>query len=146
MTLTQLKQIQAEHNYTLIAGMGDNLYTSWQDGIKPILSKLAEKKYYFENSVIVDRVVGKAAAMLFVRSKVGYVHANVLSRSAQKILDHYQVSYSFDILVDYIKNRNNTGMCPMEETVLNVEDLDEAFQLLLEKQKLLVSAAKTIVK
>lgn len=139
MTLTQLKQIQKEHSYSLVASLNDTLYTSYGSGIKPVLSKVAKNKYYFENYTIVDRVVGKAAAMLFIRSKIGYLHANILSLSAKKILDYYQISYSYDTLVDYIKNRNNTGMCPMEETVLNVENLDEAFQLLLEKQKLLKS-------
>lgn len=140
MKLIQLKQIQKEHNYTLVAVLDDVLYTSYENGIKPVLTKVVENKYYFENYTIVDRVVGKAVAMLFIRSKVGYLHANILSRSAKKILDYYMINYSYDTLVDYIKNRNNTGMCPMEETVLNVEDLDEAFQLLSEKQKSLACA------
>ncbi|MBR3992234.1 MAG: DUF1893 domain-containing protein, partial [Anaerotignum sp.] len=35
--------------------------------------------------------------------------------------------------VEYIINRTKTGMCPMEQTVLDVEDAEEAYEALRNK-------------
>ena len=139
MTIMELKKIQEGQNLSLAAWLKDNtLYTSAEKGIKPVLSMELNDKYYFEDATIVDRIVGKAAAMLFARSKASYIHAGVLSSSAKKVLDDNKISYTYDTMVDFIKNRSNTGMCPMEETVLNEKDPEKAYMLLLEKQKALI--------
>ena len=40
---------------------------------------------------------------------------------------------TYDILVDRIHNRTNTGFCPMEEAVWEIEDLQEGLQAVRDK-------------
>ena len=44
------------------------------------------------------------------------------------------MDYDYEKLVPYIINRTHDGMCPMEQTVYNLTDLNEAFIALKHKQ------------
>lgn len=135
MDFIQLQKIYNENQYTFVS---NNRYSSYLMGINSIMSKVKDDSLYFKNQMIIDKVVGKAAAMLLIRSQVSYIHTVVLSQSAKEQLDKYHIQYSYDRLTEYIKNRTHTGMCPMEETVLNIDDLEETFQALVNKQKELI--------
>ena len=93
-----------------------------------------ENIYYFEDAIVVDKVIGKATAMLLILSKVKYIYAYVLSEKAKEILEYYHISYDCEKVVPYIINRTHDGMCPMEKTVYDMNDLDEAFIALKHKQ------------
>lgn len=120
------------NNYALIASNG---YHSNDSGIKPIISKLNDNLYYFKGLCVADKIVGKASAMLLVLSGVKEVNAVVLSKAGKSILDKYNIEYSYEELTEYIVNRKGDGMCPMEETVKDIEDLDLAYTELKEKIK-----------
>ena len=46
------------------------IYTSKLHGIGPIINPMKEDIYYFEDAIVVDKVIGKATAMLLILSKV----------------------------------------------------------------------------
>jgi hypothetical protein len=54
------------------------------------------------------------------------VYAAILSKSGKEILKSYKIKFEFDTEVEYIINRDKTGMCPFENAVLNVEEPLEA--------------------
>ena len=83
---------------------------------------------YFE-SVIADKVVGKAAA-LCVLGKAEAVFGSVMSDGAVKVFEKHQIPYEFETRVQHIENRTKDGMCPMEETVQLIEEPEEAFEAL----------------
>lgn len=99
-------------------------------GIKPLMVELRADRKAFQGSVIADKVVGKAAALLAVLGEVQAVFGRVMSEGAVSIFEKHQIPYQFEILVPYIKNRTKDGMCPMEETVQLVENPEEAFEAL----------------
>lgn len=101
-------------------------------GIAPIMSFIANGVDLSGYSVA-DVVVGKAAAMLFVKSKIVAVFAKTLSKGGKAILENYGISYEYERLVDNILNRDETDICPMEKTVANTDNVDEAYLLLLAK-------------
>lgn len=80
-----------------------------------------------------DKVIGKAAAMLMVYGGVKKIHALIISEHALQILQAHNISISYDTLVPYIINRKKDGMCPMEQAVLSIQDIDQAYQLLVDK-------------
>ena len=57
----------------------------------------------------------------------------MLFRSGKAILEKYNIPYEYGTLTESIKNRVGTDVCPMEKTVMNTEDLSEAFRLLKAK-------------
>lgn len=125
-----LKDILLEKNYSIVASNG---YVSFDSGIKPLIDKLNEDLYYFKDLEVADKIVGKAAAMLFSLSGVKKVYANVLSLAGKKILEENNIEYEYGELVDYIINRKGDGMCPMEMTVKEIDDPKEAFTALKNK-------------
>lgn len=139
MNLQQLKEKLKEDEATLVAKVKGEIYESHLHGIGPILNPMKENQSFFEDAIVVDRVIGKATAMLLVLSKVQYVYAYVMSEKAKEILDMYHVEYGYEETVPYIINRTHDGMCPMEKTVYEMTDLDEAFEALKNKQKELMS-------
>lgn len=118
------------NNYALIASNG---YYSTDSGIKPIISKLNDDLHYFKDLSVADKIVGKASAMLLALSGAKEVKTIVLSKSGKDILDKYKIAYTYEQLVDYIVNRKGDGMCPMEETVKDIDDLDLAYIKLNER-------------
>lgn len=133
--MKQTLEILLENHYTFVATKDNFEYHSKLNGIAPIMNKMIEDELYFQDCDIADKVIGKSAAMLLIKSQVKHIHAIVLSQHAKDILDHYDVSYTYDEIVPYIINRTHTGMCPMEKSVLEIEDLNQAFVVLQETLK-----------
>ena len=107
-------------------------------GIAPMMGFIADGVGLSGYSVA-DLVVGKAAALLFVKSKIKRVFAKTLSESAKRVLELYGVDYEYETLTQKIINRDGTDICPMEKSVLGTDDADEAYSILQNKLKILRS-------
>ncbi len=132
--LTAVKELK-ERNLSLIAFNGSNRYESDETGIKPILMGLEKDALFFKDMEVYDKIIGKAAAMLFIYGKVKSVFGIVMSRSAQKMLESHGIEYGYETLVDSIINRKGTDICPMEKVVMDIDDIDEAYIQLKERSK-----------
>lgn len=75
-------------------------------------------------------MVGKAAALMAVLGGACAVYGEVMSGSAARILEKNCVEYAFHTMVPYIENRTKTGQCPLEESVSEIENPEEAFEVL----------------
>lgn len=136
--LDKAKQLLMNGNYTFVAIDDKEVYTSSLHGIAPIMAKVKEESLYFKGYYVADKVIGKSAAMLLIRSQIAGLYAEVLSEHAKKILDEYNIPYFYHSLVPYIINRTKDGMCPMENAVLEINDLEMGYLALqdtLEKLK-----------
>jgi hypothetical protein len=129
----QAKIKMLESKLSCFAYLKNGEYTSQYSGIRPLLQPLNKDKTFFEDAIVIDKVVGKSAAFLVLYGKVKKVHAFIMSEHAKNLLDLYSIDYSYDKLVPYIVNNIKTDMCPMEKTVLNIDDIEEAFNALNRK-------------
>lgn len=107
--------------------------TEYGRGIGPALSLLDEGM--LKDTVVVDKIVGKAAAILLTAGGVRRVYALTASQSAVDWFHRHGVEIGFRECVPTIINRQGTGICPMEETVLNLDDPDEAIAALRKKRE-----------
>ena len=114
-----------EENFTCVAVKGDALYTSCSRGVKPLLTLLQAGKT-LEGYAAADKVVGKATAFLYCLLGAAQVHALVISRPALKVLEENGIAASYDVLVDFIENRQKNGPCPMDYAVRDVVDAKDA--------------------
>lgn len=133
MTEYNAKELLINSNNTCVSVKGDQVYQSDLKGIQPIISKLKEDPTFFEGAYVADVVIGKAAAMLLIYGRAHKIYARLISEHAIAILKEYQIPYEYDIVVPYIMNRKKDGICPMEDTVLNINDPKLAYDLLLKK-------------
>lgn len=106
--------------------------TSDRRGIAPMMDWIADGVDLTGYSAA-DIVVGKAAAMLFVKIGIAAIYAKTISRSAKAYLESHGVSLSYGTLTEYIINREGTDICPMEKTVLATDDAAEGYRLLKER-------------
>ncbi len=118
--------------HTLILCKNGNLILSTLKGIAPVMNLITENANLNGYSAA-DLIVGKAVAMLFARCGIRAVYAQTLSKPGKAILEKYNIPYEYGTLTESIKNRVGTDVCPMEKTVMNTEDLSEAFRLLKAK-------------
>lgn len=116
--------LDADMAVTLAVCRGDDLTVSREKGIKPLL-KLTQGDD-LRNASAADRIVGKAAAMLYALTGVEAVFAQVLSEQGRTVLKRYGIVYEYGTLTENIINRAGTGLCPMEEAVKDIDDLKEA--------------------
>ncbi len=100
-------------------------------GIAPVI-KLYEGGL-LEDAYIVDKIVGKAAAMIMTLGGVKGCYGVTMSRAAVEWFNCHGVSVRYNKLVEYIVNRKGDGVCPMEETVKEINDEREAFTALKAK-------------
>lgn len=114
-----------KENCTFVAYNGKKTVKSFKRGVKPLLEMIDEGTDLSGYSAA-DRVVGRAAAFLYVKLRISEVYSYVLSRPAVEIFDRYRIPVSYEKLVDMIVNRTNTGLCPMESSVMDTNDPEEA--------------------
>lgn len=124
-----IKAIDTLNNgrYTCVLCKGDELYTSTERGVKPLLEWL-ESGINLKGFSAADKVVGKAAAFLYVLLGVKEVYAPVMSESALYTLARNGVQPHCDKSVNHIINRAGTGFCPMEEAVMDIMEPQNALK------------------
>ncbi len=127
--LNKAKQLLQE-GASLVIVNGGGVLTYNKHGVDTLLSLQSGS---LTGSFVADKVVGKAAAMLLVRGGAIEVYAEVISEPALAMLKKHRVICLYGTLVPNIINRNNTGICPMEQAVLNVDNVDDAYEILIKK-------------
>ena len=118
-------------NCTCVVMKPDQTLTSRERGIRPVLEWLEEDRNAVRGGVVCDKVVGKAAALLFVYGGIRKIHAGVVSSPALAVFEEYGILCTFDWLASRIQNREHTGLCPMESRALELTDPEEAYRVFL---------------
>lgn len=117
---------------TIALCRGEDILTSEKRGIAPMLGFIKDG-VDLDGYSAADRIVGKAAALLFVLVGIKNVYAEVLSESGAAVLHANSIPYSYGTLCDRIINRAKTGICPMEQAVAGTESPEEAYAALAKK-------------
>ena len=107
--------------YTCVLCRDDEQYTSEEKGIAPMIHFL-DSGTRLNGFCAADRIVGKAAAMLFILARVRAVHGEVMTETACRLLKENGIAVSFATLTDAIINRRGDGLCPMEKAVEGIFD------------------------
>lgn len=95
-------------------------------GISPMMRFLGEGRYLNGYSVA-DVIVGKAAAMLFVKAGIREVYGEVMSEAGYRYLQEHHIPCAYGTLTDKIINRKGDGICPMELAVTQLDDPEEGY-------------------
>ena len=112
---------------------GTIVHTASGRGISPVLGIIESDPEILKDAAVVDKIVGKAAAMLFVRSGVKAVYAVTMSRAGREFLEKTGMPFMSELHVENLINRTNTGICPFEQTVMDIDDPEEAFEAIKDK-------------
>lgn len=105
------------------------VFSTDRGGIAPLL-ELAEQGKDLTGFSAADKIVGKAAALLYCNMNISEVYAEVISHAAVEVFERFNRPYSYNKEVEYIINRKGDGMCPMEQAVRDISDPAEAVRAL----------------
>ena len=130
--LEKAKQILKEKNCSCVFCRGNDVIIKTESGIAPLVG-FTDSEIDYSDFCAADRIIGKAAAFIYVLLNVKAVHGSVMSVSAVEILNHANIAYSYDVLADSIINRTGTGLCPMEDAVKDTDDPQTALVLIKNK-------------
>ncbi len=134
MTINDLKDLLLKDFNTIVIYKSDaSIVVSKDRGVAPLMNLLKEDNSQLKDSVVVDKVIGKAAALLMVYAGVKEVYTPVISSPALKVFKNYNIIIHYDKEVERIVNRKGDGLCPMETLCLDVENPDEAYAKILER-------------
>jgi len=125
--IQKAKSIFQDGGYSCVFCKGDVIYTSKSDGISPLVDFLTAGTDLNGFSAA-DKIVGKAAAMLFILAGVKEVYAAVISEYAVNVFERHNIKYSYNTRAAAIKNRIGTGLCPMEQAVKDIDEPKAAFE------------------
>lgn len=130
--LETAKRILAESEYTCVICSDTDIQTSTGRGVAPLLQWLDEGKD-LRDYAAADKVVGNGAAFLYVLLHIRELHAGVISRAALKTLEDNAIPVTYTTLTEAIRNRDHTGLCPIETAVGATTDPLEALAAIRSK-------------
>ena len=130
-----LEILEKTGNSLMIYKKGELFYESDLKGIRPHLKAINELGSELEGTLMVDKILGRAAAFLVIYSKAGEAISAVLSTPGKQVLDKYGLKYSYREEVPHIKLENGVIYCPFERMVQGIDDPDEAYRAIVEKMK-----------
>lgn len=123
--LLQAIDLLKNGDYTCVLCMQNNIFTSTERGIKPLLDWV-DSDICFRGFSAADKVVGKAAAFLYILLGVKEIYAPVMSEAAIRLFLRHGIFIKYDRSAKMICNRMNSGPCPMEQAVQGIDHPDEA--------------------
>lgn len=136
--LTNAVEILNKEECTCVLCCGDEKYTSVYRGVRPLLNWF-DSGIDFNGFSAADKVVGNAAAFLYVLLGIKAVYAPVMSEAAIHTLKENGVEIQYDLAVEYIVNRSGDGNCPMEESVKGISNPEKALCAIRKKLKELMN-------
>ena len=110
----------------LIQG-GKIVHQALGKGIEPLVDVYDQKTDLLKDAIAVDKIIGKAAAMLLVLGEVKEAYAEVISTSGKQLLEKNHISVSYGRCVEIISNRAGSGICPLEQISMEIEQGNEGF-------------------
>ena len=125
--LEKAKQILDEENCTLVLCNGDDIYKTDKKGLEPVIECIESGNDYWDWTAC-DKVVGRAAAFLYVLLGVKEVHAKVMAKLAIQILDKAEIKYSTDLFVNQINSPDGKTIHPLEDAVLRSGSANNALR------------------
>ncbi|MDE5772427.1 MAG: DUF1893 domain-containing protein [Ruminococcus sp.] len=132
--LEKAKGMLESSDYTCVICSNEETLTSQKRGVAPLLEFFDGGKYLNGYSAA-DKVVGNGAAFLYVLLEVDELYADVISKSAFETLMKYNIPVTYGIMTEAIRNRDNTGFCPIETAVAGITSPETALTAIRNRLK-----------
>ena len=109
----------------VIVKSGSVIYKSDRRGIYPLYMAVKECGPEMESASAADKVVGRGAGLLYQFAKIKSLYAYLISEGTREVLVEGNIEFETEKTVPFIKNRDGTGMCPVETLSYETENLDQ---------------------
>lgn len=127
--LQKAKQYLHTQGYTFVAVKNEDLFVSQKRGVVPLLEQL-DNNASLHGFSVADKVVGKASAFLYLLLQPAAIYTDLISLPALELLRQNNIPIEYKDQTQAIRNRTNTGFCPMETAVKSCHFPQEALHLI----------------
>jgi hypothetical protein len=103
------------------------------EGIRPILEIIDEMGESIQRSIIGDRILGRASALLCRYAKAQAVYSPQGTKTGIALLIMGGIPCQVDELIPFIKNKAGDNLCPFEKMLKDITSPEEAYKILKEK-------------
>lgn len=125
------KQMIAEEKASCVIIKNNKIvHSSIGPGVAPLIRLYENNPDILKGAFVVDKVIGKAAAMMTVLGGAVRVYGVVMSKAAESYLRGQNIPAGYGRCVDIISNRTGDGLCPLEKAVMDADSPEAAYQLL----------------
>ena len=110
------------------------IFSSPSKGIRPHLEAIERLgKEKLRGTVMADKIVGRAAALLMLYSVPAEVHAGVITTKARELLETGGILVYPKGEVSAIKEKDGRIYCPFEAMVQGISDPEKAYHAIVSK-------------
>lgn len=129
-TGAQMLEMLNEQGLSLLVYNNEKLSTHDNRGIQDLLELTATQPERLKGAIVADKIIGKAAASLMTACGVVEVHTNVICTPAREMFEKAGIKIFATKEVPMIRNRENSGMCPMDSRLEGIEGVEECVEIL----------------
>lgn len=109
------------------------IFETESHGIGDLLKAINKIGNNMKGSSVADRIVGRAAALVFVFSGVKAVFAEIASDGGFEVLNDNAIFCVYEKRVANVLNFEKTDVCPFEKLVAKLSNPEKAYEVLREK-------------
>lgn len=109
---------------------GELIFSTKVPGLRAIFMAAKALGGGLAGSSVADKIVGRAAALLYAHYGVRAVFGSTMSEGGAAILRDNGIEVRFDALVPAIRGRDGADICPFERAVMGIRDPGEAVRAL----------------
>ncbi|GHV00812.1 hypothetical protein FACS1894211_09070 [Clostridia bacterium] len=111
-------------------------------GVGDLLRVYDGDKEALRGAAVVDKVIGKAAAVILVAGGAVYAYGRIMSRAAENLLKVNGITIAYGELTDVILNVAGDGVCPIEQSVLNIDGVEEGLQAICARLQIIKNSSE----
>ena len=111
------------------------IFQSNSKGVRPHLEAIDTLGSRLKGSLMADKIVGRAAALLILYCGAMEVHAGVITRGGREVLERSGVKLFIGEETEHIKMVDGRIYCPFEAMVQGIDDPEKAYHAILEKME-----------
>ncbi len=131
---TYLDTLDENGSALMIYWDGVLIFGSSAKGIRPHLEAIERfGQEGLRGTLMVDKIVGRAAALLMLYSLPSDVYAGVITHAAKSLLEGSGVRVHAREIVEAVKQKDGRIYCPFESMVQGISDAEEAYKSIVEK-------------
>lgn len=132
--ITQAQALIAQHKADCVLVKDGKIAAQYSGrGVAPILAMHENQRNVMPGAILVDRVIGRAAASAVICGKCAMVQTELISKDAIELLQKYNVKIRYTTVVEKILNRDKSDICPMEKLVSEIEKPEDMLAALKAK-------------
>jgi len=134
-----LDELERTGSSLMVYSSGRLVFSSSSKGIRPHLEAIDRLGDALHGSVMADKIVGRAAALLILYSGAAEAHAALISTPGRQVLEQHGLAFTYAQETPHIKMLDGRIYCPFEAMVQGISDPAEAYRAIAEKMKALRS-------